>query len=114
MSSPSDPVDTTCRSFWTWASPIFMIEPLPNCFSICASAATSALLLLSSIAFIPLDFARERLMSGLVWVVRMGPLLHRTNVRRHLFGLGQTVDEAFERHPNRRLANCSPVAVEPA
>ena len=31
------------------ASPIFMIEPLPNCFSICASAAASALLLLSSI-----------------------------------------------------------------
>src|SRR5678809_94945 len=48
MSSPSDPVDTTVRSFWIWDSPIFMIEPLPNCFSICASAAASALPLLSS------------------------------------------------------------------
>src|SRR5450631_3377152 len=71
MSRPSDPVETTDRSLCTWASPIFMIEPLPNCFSICASAATSALLLLSSIAFISLDFARERLMVGSFWVVRM-------------------------------------------
>ena len=46
---PSEPVDTTCRSFWIWASPIFMIEPLPNCFSICASAAASALFFWSSI-----------------------------------------------------------------
>src|SRR5207237_8962256 len=101
MSSPSDPVDTTCRSFWTWASPIFMIEPLPNCFSICASAATSALLLLSSIAFIPVDFARERL----IWarlVGQDGPLLHRTNVRRQPSdGLSQTVDEPLERPPDR-------------
>jgi hypothetical protein len=48
-------VEITDRSLCTCASPIFMIEPLPNCFSICASAAASALLLLSSIAFIPLD-----------------------------------------------------------
>src|SRR5438477_6396525 len=48
MSSPSEPVETTCRSFWTWASPIFMIEPLPNCFSIWANAAASALLFWSS------------------------------------------------------------------
>ena len=31
------------------ASPIFMIEPLPNCFSICESAAASAFDLFSSI-----------------------------------------------------------------
>ena len=43
MSRPSEPVETTCRSFWIWESPIFMIEPLPNCFSIWASAAASAL-----------------------------------------------------------------------
>src|SRR6185312_2450440 len=48
MSRPSEPVDTTCRSFWTWASPIFMIEPLPNCFSIWANAAASALVFWSS------------------------------------------------------------------
>ena len=39
-----------------------MIEPLPNCFSIWASAAASALLLLSSIAFIPLDLADATLL----------------------------------------------------
>ena len=35
--------------FSTSASPIFMIEPLPNCFSICESAACRALALFSSI-----------------------------------------------------------------
>src|SRR5688572_12575144 len=49
MSSPSEPVETTCRSFWICDSPIFMIEPLPNCFSICASAAVRALVFWSSI-----------------------------------------------------------------
>ncbi len=49
MSRPSEPVDTTERSLAIWASPIFMIEPLPNCFSICASAAVRALLFWSSI-----------------------------------------------------------------
>src|SRR5687767_3973357 len=36
------------------SSPIFMIEPLPYCFSICESAAANALDLLSSIACVPL------------------------------------------------------------
>src|SRR5436309_5428739 len=62
MSRPSEPVETTDRSLCTRASPIFMIEPLPNCFSICAKAALSALLLLSSIAFIPLDLAKPALL----------------------------------------------------
>src|SRR5579862_8177391 len=62
MSRPSEPVETTDRSFCTWASPIFMMEPLPNCFSICASAAASALFLLSSIAFIPLDLPAATLL----------------------------------------------------
>ena len=35
--------------FSTSESPIFMMEPLPNCFSICESAACSALALFSSI-----------------------------------------------------------------
>ena len=48
MSRPSEPVDTTLRSFSICAAPIFMIEPLPNCFSICASAAASALFFWSS------------------------------------------------------------------
>ena len=46
------------RAGGTCASPILMIEPLPNCFSIWAKAAASALLLLSSIAFIPLDLPK--------------------------------------------------------
>src|SRR5712692_2393092 len=50
MSSPSDPVDTTCTSCAAWES-IFMMEPLPNCFSICARAACRALALPSSITF---------------------------------------------------------------
>src|SRR5438045_5849910 len=49
MSRPSEPVDTTSMSLMASAS-IFMIEPLPNCFSICDSAAANALDLLSSIA----------------------------------------------------------------
>ena len=39
----------TCRSFWICASPSCMIEPLPNCFSICASAALRAFVFWSSI-----------------------------------------------------------------
>src|SRR6266571_1894912 len=50
MSSPSDPVDTTCTSCAAWES-IFMMEPLPNCFSICARAACRALALPSSMTF---------------------------------------------------------------
>jgi hypothetical protein len=38
-------------SVTTLPSPIFMIEPLPNCFSIWASAAASAFDLLSFIAY---------------------------------------------------------------
>src|ERR1700682_6544386 len=89
-----------------------MIEPLPNCFSICASAAISALLLLSSIAFISLDFARERLM-GRLFGDQDGPLLHRTNVRRQCpNGLGQTVEEALQRHPDRGFPDRRPVTAE--
>src|SRR5882672_1752555 len=50
MSRPSDPVDITCTSC-TAAESIFMMEPLPNCFSICARAACSALALASSMTF---------------------------------------------------------------
>jgi len=42
MSSPSEPVDTTSMSSATSPSASRMIEPLPNCFSICASAAARA------------------------------------------------------------------------
>ena len=50
MSRPSDPVDITWTSC-TAAESIFMMEPLPNCFSICARAACSALALASSMTF---------------------------------------------------------------
>jgi hypothetical protein len=43
MSRPSEPVETTSMSSITSPSPRRMIEPLPNCFSICASAACRAL-----------------------------------------------------------------------
>ncbi len=43
MSRPSEPVETTSMSSITSPSPSFMIEPLPNCFSIWASAACRAL-----------------------------------------------------------------------
>src|SRR6478735_3419423 len=49
MSSPSEPVETTWMPRSTSASPIFMIEPLPNCFSICERAAWRAFALFSSI-----------------------------------------------------------------
>jgi len=42
MSSPSEPVETTSMSSATWPSAMRMIEPLPNCFSICANAAARA------------------------------------------------------------------------
>ena len=42
MSKPRDPVDTTWISWAISASPSRMIEPLPNCFSICARAAVKA------------------------------------------------------------------------
>jgi hypothetical protein len=42
MSSASDPVDTASTAIVAF-SPIFMIEPLPNCLSIWASAMSSAL-----------------------------------------------------------------------
>src|SRR6476661_5363357 len=49
MSRPREPVETTWMPRSTSASPIFMIEPLPNCFSICERAAARALALFSSI-----------------------------------------------------------------
>ena len=53
MSSPSEPVETVWMSRSTLPSPMRMIEPLPNCFSICESAAASALALLSSMKVVP-------------------------------------------------------------
>src|SRR5712691_9226591 len=50
MSRPSDPVETTWMSCRAWES-IFMMEPLPNCFSIWARAACRALALASSMTF---------------------------------------------------------------
>src|SRR6266436_475879 len=50
MSKPRDPVDTTCTSCAA-AESIFMMEPLPNCFSIWARAACRALALASSMTF---------------------------------------------------------------
>src|SRR5450830_986462 len=44
MSRPSEPVDTTAISSTTAPSSMRITEPLPNCFSICAKAAASALL----------------------------------------------------------------------
>src|SRR6185437_410081 len=49
MSSPREPVDTTSMARSTSWAPIFMIEPLPNCFSIWERAACRALALFSSI-----------------------------------------------------------------
>src|SRR3990167_2682253 len=43
MSSPSEPVETTWMSSITSPSPRRMMVPLPNCFSIWASAAARAL-----------------------------------------------------------------------
>src|SRR6266849_10092337 len=50
MSRPSEPVETTWMSCRAWES-IFMMEPLPNCFSIWARAACRALALASSMTF---------------------------------------------------------------
>ena len=47
MSSPSEPVGTTAISAEIACSPSFMMEPLPNCFSIWLRARSSALLLIS-------------------------------------------------------------------
>ncbi len=49
MSRPREPVETTSIALSTSASPSFMIEPLPNCFSIWDSAAARAFALFSSI-----------------------------------------------------------------
>src|SRR5574343_1910045 len=49
------------------ASPIFMMEPLPNCFSICCHAAASAFALLSSMG-IPRKF---------VGIMAQGPKLEQ-------------------------------------
>src|SRR5712664_3673622 len=50
MSRPSEPVETTWMPCRAWES-IFMMEPLPNCFSILARAACNALALPSSMTF---------------------------------------------------------------
>src|SRR5487761_2197345 len=68
MSRPSEPVETTCTSSWIASESMRMMEPLPNCFSICASAAASAFVLLSSMK-ISFGFGggkciNERLASG--------------------------------------------------
>src|SRR5574337_264543 len=43
MSRPSEPVETTSSASTASPSPRRMIDPLPNCLSICASAACKAL-----------------------------------------------------------------------
>jgi hypothetical protein len=53
MSSPSEPVETVWMSRSMLPSPMRMIEPLPNCFSICDSAAARALALFSSMEVRP-------------------------------------------------------------
>src|SRR6185369_14037281 len=53
MSRPSEPVEIASTSYDAAASPKRMTEPLPNCFSICPSAALNAFLRFSSIAKSP-------------------------------------------------------------
>src|SRR4051812_11728941 len=118
MSRPSEPVDTTCRSFWICDSPIFMIEPLPNCFSICCRAAVSALPLLSSIGFSWIGWSpgvsgppRDCIPLGAT--LQCGKLWHRTIVRCDLSdGLTQAVEEPLQRGFDGRGADGLPVAFE--
>src|SRR5215831_12323483 len=115
MSSPSEPVDTTDKSLCTWASPIFMIEPLPNCFSIWASAAASALLLLSSIEFIPLDLTKLMLLIAAPFLVdRPGDCCIERSFDTTPFGLGQTVDQALQSEAHGFAADRRPVARQKA
>src|SRR5215471_6390078 len=115
MSSPSEPVDTTDKSLCTWASPIFMIEPLPNCFSIWASAAASALLLLSSIEFIPLDLTKLMLLIAAPFLVdRPGDCCIERSFDTTPFGLGQTVDQALQRDAHGFAADRRAVARQKA
>ena len=55
MSRTMEPVDMAGTLTFAESSPSFMTAPLPNCFSICASAISSALsrsLLMSCLTFI--------------------------------------------------------------
>src|SRR4051812_4628100 len=106
MSSPSDPVEITCRSFWICDSPIFMIEPLPNCFSICCSAAVKALLFSLSICFPGVEggpgvsglaCVREQICKMATPTRQCVKLWHRTIVRCHPSnGLIQAVEQALQ------------------
>src|SRR5215471_14282642 len=83
-----------------------MIEPLPNCFSIWASAAASALLLLSSIEFIPLDLTKLMLLIAAPFLVdRPGDCGIERSFDTTPFGLGQTVDQALQCDVHRFAAD---------
>src|SRR5690348_15468537 len=92
MSRPSEPVETTSMPFSTSLSPIFMIEPLPNCFSIWESAACRAFALFSSILGIS-EFA-------LLMTLSIG-LSHLSSVGRFSPGLARTAHES--RHHTENL-----------
>ena len=94
MSRPSEPVDTTGRSFAICASPIFMIEPLPNCFSICASAAASALLFWSSMGAVRV---------ALVEAPEYRPAAGRPGRRAILSGADHGIERSFDASPPNGL-----------
>ncbi|MOA18303.1 hypothetical protein D3C78_1386120 [compost metagenome] len=60
----------TCRFSCTWLSLMRMIEPLPNCFSIWASAALRALLLSSERSAMLAPFIQ------LVWCKELGLIMY--------------------------------------
>jgi hypothetical protein len=70
MSRPSEPVETTWMSSIFSPSPRRMIVPLPNCFSIWASAACRALdfSLSAAAIFVPLTWASMAILLVDQWV----------------------------------------------
>src|SRR5579871_6785303 len=113
-SSAIDPLGTISNAMRSWKSPIRMIEPLPNCRSICASAFVKATCRSSSVAIgVPflgsstitlscrsakcLALIVEDRLDELVWdegAQIVGALADADELDRHL----QLVDDRYE-HP---------------
>src|SRR5207249_10641392 len=56
MSRPIEPVETTSTGTRALSSPSFMMAPFPNCFSICCSARSSALIFSLAVGLLEIMF----------------------------------------------------------
>src|SRR4029450_11456013 len=93
MSRPSEPVETTWISSMASPSPRRMIDPLPNCFSIWASAACRAFAFSLLSAEAPLLYASMRVSDEVSGDYRKSWMFGQYRQRREVDALLQFLKE---------------------